>query len=459
VTAASETREGDTLAIKGLTITSTFDGGSVNGTIETVNFRELGDGTVEVTMSPDYPLVVNTTDPDGTTSVVNVSVRQPDLKIIASGTDAETRYDFTAPSVKAVVADVTVDEKPVEMTLEVDVTALAGSYLVTDGTPTQLASSITADSAGMTLAMTDPETGGKINVTGNVVALAGTSTGKLLDAAAMADMSQALQAGFATDGSFTYGAGTFDFDVAEAADTTQGTATIGSGNIVFALDADRLNYGGGAKDVAISVSGSTIPVPALAMTYGEAAFNLLMPVSKSDVPGDFALLTKLIDFKLSDDVWSLLDPEKILPRDAATIVIDAKGKANWTVDIMDPAAVEMVAEDSMPAQLHALDVTELTLKAAGAEVTGDGAFTFDNSDTTTFPGVPLPTGQLDLKIVGANGLLDRLVQMGLLPEDQAMGARMMMGLFARTVEGSDDTLTSTLEFKEKGFFANGQRLQ
>lgn len=459
VTAASETREGDTLAIKGLTITSTFDGGSVNGTIEAVNFRELGDGTVEVTMSPDYPLVVNTTDPDGTTSVVNVSVRQPDLKIIASGTDAETRYDFTAPSVKAVVADVTVDEKPVEMTLEVDVTALAGSYLVTDGTPTQLASSITADSAGMTLAMTDPETAGKINVTGNVVALAGTSTGKLLDAAAMADMSQALQAGFATDGSFTYGAGTFDFDVAEAADTTQGTATIGSGNIVFALDADRLNYGGGAKDVAISVSGSTIPVPALAMSYGEAAFNLLMPVSKSDVPGDFALLTKLIDFKLSDDVWSLLDPEKILPRDAATIVIDAKGKANWTVDIMDPAAVEMVAEDSMPAQLHALDVTELTLKAAGAEVTGEGAFTFDNSDTTTFPGVPLPTGQLDLKIVGANGLLDRLVQMGLLPEDQAMGARMMMGLFARTVEGSDDTLTSTLEFKEKGFFANGQRLQ
>ena len=36
VTAASETREGDTLVIKGLTIASTFDGGSVNGTIEAV---------------------------------------------------------------------------------------------------------------------------------------------------------------------------------------------------------------------------------------------------------------------------------------------------------------------------------------------------------------------------------------------------------------------------------------
>ena len=40
-----------------------------------------------------------------------------------------------------------------------------------------------------------------------------------------------------------------------------------------------------------------------------------------------------------------------------------------------------------------------------------------------------------------------------------MGARMMMGLFAKPVEGEADTLTSTLEFKDKGFYANGQRLQ
>jgi len=459
VTAASEAREGDTLAIKGLTIVSTFDGGSINGTIEAVNFRELGDGTVEVTMSPEYPVVVNSIESDGRKIVINVAVRQPDLKIIASGSEAETRYDFTAPFVKAVVSDVTVEEKPIEMTLEVDVTALGGSYLVTAGTPKQLASSITADSAAMTLAMTDPETGGKINMKGNVSDLVGNSTGNLLDTAMMADMSQALKAGFATDGSLAYGAGTFEFDMAEAADTTKGSATIGSGNIVFALDADRLNYGGGSKDVEVTLSGAWSPLPSVAMSYGEAAFNLLMPVSKSDEPGDFAFLMKLVDFTLSDDVWSLLDPEKILPRDPATIVIDTGGKANWGVDIMDPDGAEELAGDTMPVQLHALDVTNLTLKAAGAEVTGDGAFTFDNADTTTFPGVPLPTGQLDLKIVGANGLVDKLVQMGLLPEDQAMSARMMMGLFANAVEGSDDTLTSTLEFKEKGLFVNGQRLQ
>ena len=58
-----------------------------------------------------------------------------------------------------------------------------------------------------------------------------------------------------------------------------------------------------------------------------------------------------------------------------------------------------------------------------------------------------------------NGLLDTLVGMGLVPEEQAMGARMMMGLFARPGDG-EDTLVSTIEVKEDGsILANGQRIQ
>jgi len=49
--------------------------------------------------------------------------------------------------------------------------------------------------------------------------------------------------------------------------------------------------------------------------------------------------------------------------------------------------------------------------------------------------------------------------MGLVAEEQAMGARMMMGLFA--VAGADeDTLNSKIEVNEQGqVFANGQRLR
>ena len=55
-------------------------------------------------------------------------------------------------------------------------------------------------------------------------------------------------------------------------------------------------------------------------------------------------------------------------------------------------------------------------------------------------------------------IVDKLVAMGLIPEDQAMGARMMMGMFA--VPSGEDELTSKIEFKEDGgVYANGQRIQ
>ena len=50
-------------------------------------------------------------------------------------------------------------------------------------------------------------------------------------------------------------------------------------------------------------------------------------------------------------------------------------------------------------------------------------------------------------------------KMGLVPEEQAMGARMMMGLFARPGDG-EDTLVSTIEVQEDGsVLANGQRIR
>ena len=73
--------------------------------------------------------------------------------------------------------------------------------------------------------------------------------------------------------------------------------------------------------------------------------------------------------------------------------------------------------------------------------------------------MPKPTGAVDLKLVGGNGQLDKLVTMGMLPDEQAMGARMMMGLFA--VPGdAPDTLNSKIEINDEGHvLANGQRIQ
>ena len=55
--------------------------------------------------------------------------------------------------------------------------------------------------------------------------------------------------------------------------------------------------------------------------------------------------------------------------------------------------------------------------------------------------------------------MDTLVSSGLLPVQMAMGARMMMGMFAVPAEG-EDTLKSKLEFTRDGqILANGQRIK
>lgn len=101
----------------------------------------------------------------------------------------------------------------------------------------------------------------------------------------------------------------------------------------------------------------------------------------------------------------------------------------------------------------------MLVSLVGAKLTGDADFTFDNSNTEEFDGLPAPSGVANLQLVGANALIDKLIDMGLLQESDAMGARMMMGLMA--VPGDEpDTLNSKIEFTEDGqILANGQRIK
>ena len=100
-----------------------------------------------------------------------------------------------------------------------------------------------------------------------------------------------------------------------------------------------------------------------------------------------------------------------------------------------------------------VEIGQLVIDAVGARVSGTGAFTFDNSGP-----MPDPAGSVELTIDGANALIDRLVAMGIVPQDQAMGAQMMLGHFARPV--GDDQLESVIEVQPGGaVLANGQRIR
>jgi hypothetical protein len=163
---------------------------------------------------------------------------------------------------------------------------------------------------------------------------------------------------------------------------------------------------------------------------------------------------------ISDTIWSIFDPADQLPRTPINLVIDLTGIAEVMFDLFDSTQAEAfsMTENSL-GNVKSLAIKQVELDAVGAHLSGEGNFRFDNSDLTTFEGFPRPEGNIDFTLVGANSLIEKLVSAGLLPKNQAMGARMMLGLI--TVPGNgEDTLKSQIVVTSKGHIvANGQRLR
>lgn len=450
ITTGSAERDGDTLVVTDFKASVETDGATSDTMIAEIRLRDTGDGSVEVTMSDEASFTSSSPAVDGGKAMgATGSVKMPGLVGIVSGTGDDMAYEFTAPSVDIAV-EPSEDGVPVGKV----------GFLLSDTVSTyqvsgpaeakQLDGTFEAATAAINLEVKDDTT----NLVGslNAADLSGEMTGDLTGVEEE-EIADALAMGFAFESGLSYGALNYEFDITDDTGPSRLVGGSEGGAFQVAMDAARIMLTGGGKKVAATFSGSQLPFPEVKLSYAESGFNLTMPIGKSDTPQDFSFLTKLVDLQVSEEVWGMFDPTGALPHDAATVVIDASGKALVKSDLM--ATPEGTPPD---AELHALTLNELTARIAGAELTGKGALTFDNTDLTTYEGVPAPTGTVDLKLVGGNTLLDKLVAMGLVAEEQAMGARMMIAMFANPGAGADE-LTSTLEFKDKHFYANGQQLQ
>jgi hypothetical protein len=265
-----------------------------------------------------------------------------------------------------------------------------------------------------------------------------------------------LRSGLAIATDYAIGATTFSFRTSERGEEMRAEGKADGGDFAVAMDAARFAYRTGTKGFDITIEGPDMPFPALRIQLAELALGFLLPVAETAEPADFSALFRVVELVLPDDLWAMVDPMGSLKRETVTTILDAAGKLRLTGDLFAPEAMMGAAP---PGELHALDIRELQLKASGADLTGAGSFTFDNSDLETFDGLPRPTGAIDLRLVGGNALLDTLASMGMIPEDQMMGARMMLGLFARPGDGPD-TLVSRIEVTPDGaLLANGQRLR
>jgi hypothetical protein len=461
---ATETMSGRTLEITDfkLTVPIPEDGGAFGVTMDRIDFVEKDDGTVELVFPERMPLSFAAQGPDGTPLSGAVEYTMQNMVMQASGDPSKITYNYTADQIGLTLKELIIQGEAVpsdELEVTIGSKDLSGQSIMEPGALRKISQTVMVSETDYIFKYAAPNGEDGFALTGAMAALnfkSDTLIPAILDPE---DMVAMLSNGFTLDGTFGYSGSKTGFSFTESGDTLEGSSSAETAEIAIRMNKDLLEYSGASTGVNFNVAGQEIPFPIVA-GLGKIAFNMMIPIAKSDDPSDFALGLTFADFVTSDALWSMVDPGTALPRDPATISFDLVGKAKMLIDFFDPKQMEALEKgDVMPAELNAITLRNLVVSAAGAELTGTGAATFDNTDLTSFNGFPKPTGGIDLKLVGGNGLMDGLVKMGLLPQEQAMGARMMMGLFTRPGEG-EDTLTTKVEINEQGhILANGQRLK
>lgn len=455
VSAATENSDGGVLSLNGVSIAPA---GVPGITISDMVLTEESDGTVTIVPGADINL-----DLAGETEGFS-RIEHEGLALTAREADGGLAYDFVADKLN-VVYDTTYPGMSFDGSVAPDVASkgtvtladLDGTYSDTPGTNRTFGLDIAAGTLAYDTSLDDPTLAMKqqtVSETADIAVsfeLALPSSMALTGMSSPADFAVALQEGLSL--TFTSTQGETNGSMVQESDAMPMNVQIGAGggesSGVFNKDVFSIKSSGTGLEV--ESTSAMMPSP-ITVTSGPIEFEMTSPVIANDAAGDFGLVLKLSQFSVNEEAWAMFDPTGALPRDAADLALEISGTTKIDIPAMI-AADEIGAMPPTPAP-ETLDITELTLKVAGAALAGTGAFTFDNS-----MGMPIPLGEANVSVTGANALIDGLIATGLLAEEDAMGARMMMGAFMSPGAGADE-LTSKIEAKP-GFeiYVNGQRIQ
>ncbi|WP_113912407.1 DUF2125 domain-containing protein [Roseovarius dicentrarchi] len=458
---ARETPSGNDLKLNDIVLTmdAPEDGADTEVTFPELTLSDNGDGTVSITFPETLPVSVAVEGPEPVSFDLIYSTSEMDMTV--SGDASEMIYAYTAATVGLALEDLVSEGEPVDFgTATVQMQDVKGRTVTTVGDLRNSDQQVTSGPITYQVNATDPEDPtSKFNLTGQIDNLELLATVAMPMGMDMTDMAAVMAAGFAADGSYVFGPGKSSYEFTEEGTATQATSSSAGGKLSVKMDGEGVEYAASSQDLAVEVVTPDLPFP-VAMGMKEAKFGLNVPIAQKEEAQDFGMTFVLGDLTVSDQIWAMFDPSAQLPRDPATLALELSGKARVMANLLDPAQMASVEEGTAEAgELDALTLDRLLLRLAGAELSGTGDVVFDNSDKETYDGIPKPVGTVALTLKGANALLDKLVAMGLMPEEQVMGARMMMSMFAVPGEG-EDTLKSDIEFNEEGqILANGQRLK
>lgn len=490
VSEGSRDLAGETLTLSDVVVSSDSADADFTVTIPQLTLQQTGDAGVRTVIGGEIiaEMVSESSDEDDVS--VHVAISMPDNSMLSSGSPDDMTHRISYPLTNVTARILTSPdagdgaENPFKATL----TDMDGTYrMVSSDTGIETTYDVTVAATDLALALTDIPAEDGSDATGSMDGTAQladlTLTGRMTMPSgdfSMADqMHMALNAGMALDGQVALGpsSGEIRFSgTGPEGEDQSGDAKFSNDSSEFAvtMSKDGLSYTGSATGSSAELMMNDLPFP-ISYVAESASGGVSLPISASDAPQPFKLNYALAGLSLSDQIWTMLDPEQQLPRDPANLTIDVEGQAMITRDLMDPALAEqmsraaeqMEAQDGMapdpgsmqpdmpmPFEAQSVKINQITLDAVGvkADLTGD----------LTMPEglAQPPVGTIEGSFAGVNALLGKLVEMGIVPQEQVMGARMMIAMFARPVEGDPDQLQTKLEFREDGsIFANGQQVK
>ncbi len=394
---------------------------TVDANMGNLVFTENGDGTVSVTMSEEYPIVMTWDDYNGDpSSSLSMALRQTGLTMTVSGDPSALSYDMRVQRYALELTEITEYDEVIPVTAFLALNNLTGTYTSTPGALRGLDYALSATTVDLLFDVNLPEEDAVVNVAGQIADLSLNAAMTIPEGLDFAGDPQDMDvSGLDVSGGYTFGGMAYTADVDVDGEQLAGTATAEGGSLDFAFSEAGVSYD--TMLSGLNVSAQTIPdfpFP-VDVSIAEYGVGFAMPLSRSDEPQDVRTSITLSGLTVNDEIWGLVDPAGQLGRDPITAQIAVSGQMKWLFDLLDPAQQSAMNNSDMPAEIYALNIDTLQLNALGAEVTGGGAFTFDNTDLNTIPGVPRPQGQANVVVTGANQLMDTLVSMGLIAEEDS----------------------------------------
>lgn len=467
-TSGTVVTQGDTLIVPDVVIKFTNGEATVTNRIGTIKLIEEGDGTVSVAIPASYHVTLDVAPVAGGPSTVNGLVTHDNMTLIVSGDPdamnialSADRYSLTLESIEGEIENNTFFEQASVVMLD-----WGGSYIMTSDNLNRIVSEFNIGAIGIDIAArapdgSDPTDDYTINTTVDIADI--SAFGDVAFPVGLLDMdidAPFYNEGLAFDTGYSFGNLDIAFDLQIPNDEASGRISIGGNELAMAADQDGINYTGSATAIALNLQvAEELPFP-IEASLAEFGFDFQIPLSRDEngAPRDVVVAANIADLAVNDGIWNLGDPANILPRDPLTVAVGLTAEVTPFFDFLDPSQLEAITSADVPGEINSVEITDITVHGFGADISGGGAFTFDNNDLETFPGFPRPQGEANFAINGINGLIDNLIEMDLIPQDQAMMPRLMMGMV--TVPVGDDQLTSTIEVNREGHvYANGQRLR